>query len=133
MYRLEFASGSYISFFVNIQSEFISYDYNYKDRFILKKGLYMTEEMLIRIKQLPPLPESAMRIEAIYHDQNSSFNMIKILEQDPLLTAEILHAVHTTVTLDGVMTKASVAAAKELIAKYSLDLESFEIALKAND
>ncbi len=31
------------------------------------------------------------------------------------------------------MTKASVAAAKELIAKYSLDLESFEIALKAND
>ncbi len=93
----------------------------------------MTEEMLIRIKQLPPLPESAMRIEAIYHDQNSSFNMIKILEQDPLLTAEILHAVRTTVTLDGVMTKASVAAAKELIAKYSLDLESFEIALKAND
>ncbi len=93
----------------------------------------MTEEMLIRIKQLPPLPESAMRIEAIYHDQNSSFNMIKILEQDPLLTAEILHAVRTTVTLDGVMTKASVAVAKELITKYSLDLESFEIALKAND
>ncbi len=94
----------------------------------------MTEEMLMRIKQLPPLPESAMRIEAIYHDQNSSFyDMIKILEQDPLLTEEILHVVPTTVTLDGVMTKASVAAAKELITKYSLDLESFEIALKNND
>lgn len=56
----------------------------------------MTEEMLKKIKQLPPLPESAMKIEAVYQDPNSSFNdMVKILEKDPLLTADILKAANS--------------------------------------
>ncbi len=41
----------------------------------------MTEEMFKKIKQLPPLPESAMQVEAVYHDPDSSFNdMVKILD-----------------------------------------------------
>jgi len=56
----------------------------------------MTEEILKKIKQLPPLPESAMQIEAVYQDPNSSFNdMVKILEKDPLLTADILKAANS--------------------------------------
>ena len=56
----------------------------------------MTEEILKKIKQLPPLPESAMKIEAVYQDPDSSFNdMVKILEKDPLLTADILKAANS--------------------------------------
>ncbi|MEA2111811.1 MAG: HDOD domain-containing protein [Campylobacterota bacterium] len=49
-----------------------------------------------KIKQLPPLPESAMQIEAVYHNSESTFNdMVQILEQDPLLTADILKAANS--------------------------------------
>ncbi len=56
----------------------------------------MQENILSKIKQLPPLPESAMQIEAVYQDPNSTFNdMVKILEKDPLLTADILKAANS--------------------------------------
>lgn len=56
----------------------------------------MTEEILRQIKQLPPLPESAMQIEAVYQDPNSNFSdMVRILEKDPLLTADILKAANS--------------------------------------
>ncbi|WP_457749745.1 HDOD domain-containing protein [Sulfurimonas sp.] len=56
----------------------------------------MTEEILKKIKQLPPLPESALQIEEVYKDPNSTFNdMAKILEKDPLLTADILKAANS--------------------------------------
>lgn len=56
----------------------------------------MTEEILKKIKQLPPLPESAMQIESVYQDPDSTFNdMVKILEKDPLLTADILKAANS--------------------------------------
>ncbi len=56
----------------------------------------MTEEILKKIKQLPPLPESVMQIEAVYQDPDSTFNdMVKILEKDPLLTADILKAANS--------------------------------------
>ncbi len=61
-----------------------------------KKRAKMTEAILKKIKQLPPLPESAMQIEAVYQDPNSTFNdMVKILEKDPLLTADILKAANS--------------------------------------
>ena len=48
------------------------------------------------IKQLPPLPASIVKIEAIYHDPDSSFQeMAKVLETDPLLTADILKAANS--------------------------------------
>jgi len=56
----------------------------------------MTEAILKKIKQLPPLPESALKIEAIYQDPDSSFHdMVKVLETDPLLTADILKAANS--------------------------------------
>ncbi len=56
----------------------------------------MTEDILKKIKQLPPLPESAMKIEAVYQNPDSTFNdMVKILEKDPLLTADILKAANS--------------------------------------
>ncbi len=56
----------------------------------------MTQEILKRIKQLPPLPESAMQIEAVYQDSDSNFSdMVRILEKDPLLTADILKAANS--------------------------------------
>ena len=56
----------------------------------------MTEEILKRIKQLPPLPESAMQIEEVYQNPNSNFqDMVKIIEKDALLTADILKAANS--------------------------------------
>jgi HD-like signal output (HDOD) protein len=56
----------------------------------------MQDLLLQKIKQLPPLPESALQIEAVYQDPNSSFDdMVKILEKDPLLTADILKAANS--------------------------------------
>lgn len=56
----------------------------------------MQDVLLQKIKQLPPLPESALQIEAVYQDPNSSFDdMVKILEKDPLLTADILKAANS--------------------------------------
>ena len=60
------------------------------------KGLQMTEEVLKRIKQLPPLPETAMQIEEVYQNPDSTFqDMVKIIEKDPLLTADILKAANS--------------------------------------
>jgi len=61
-----------------------------------KENTFMTEDILKKIKQLPPLPESVMQIEAVYQDPDATFNdMVKILEQDPLLTADILKAANS--------------------------------------
>ncbi len=56
----------------------------------------MQNVVLETIKQLPPLPASIVKIEAIYHDPDSSFHeMSKVLETDPLLTADILKAANS--------------------------------------
>ncbi|MFA6191634.1 MAG: HDOD domain-containing protein [Sulfurimonas sp.] len=102
----------------------------------------MTEELLAKIKQLPPLPESAMQIEAIYQDPNSSFNdMVKILEKDPLLTADILkaansplygfsreiNAISQAVGLFGMGTIRGFALASIVKKSFSLDLSPYGI------
>jgi HD-like signal output (HDOD) protein len=56
----------------------------------------MQEILLQRIKQLPALPESAMQIEEVYQNEESSLDdMVKIVEKDPLLTAEIIKAANS--------------------------------------
>ncbi|MDA7817806.1 HDOD domain-containing protein [Sulfurimonas sp.] len=102
----------------------------------------MTEEMLKNIKQLPPLPESAMQIEAVYQDPDSSFNdMVKILETDPLLTADILkaansplygfsreiNAINQAVGLFGMGTVRGFALASIVKKSFSLDLSPYGI------
>jgi HD-like signal output (HDOD) protein len=102
----------------------------------------MTEEILKKIKQLPPLPESAMQIEAVYQDPNSSFNdMVKILEKDPLLTADILkaansplygfsreiNAISQAVGLFGMGTVRGFALASIIKKSFALDLSAYGI------
>jgi len=102
----------------------------------------MTEDMLKKIKQLPPLPESAMQIEAVYQDPDSSFNdMVKILEKDPLLTADILkaansplygfsreiNAISQAVGLFGMGTVRGFALASIVKKSFALDLSPYGI------
>jgi len=102
----------------------------------------MTEDIIKKIKQLPPLPESAMKIEAVYQDPDSSFNdMVKILENDPLLTADILNAANSplygfsreinaisqAVGLFGMGTVRGFALASIVKKSFSLDLSPYGI------
>lgn len=102
----------------------------------------MTEDILKKIKQLPPLPESAMQIEAVYQDPDSTFNdMVKILEKDPLLTADILKAansplygfsreintINQAVGLFGMGTVRGFALASIVKKSFTLDLSPYGI------
>ncbi|MEA2099502.1 MAG: HDOD domain-containing protein [Campylobacterota bacterium] len=102
----------------------------------------MTEDILKKIKQLPPLPESAMQIEAVYQNPDSSFNdMVKILEKDPLLTADILkaansplygfsreiNAISQAVGLFGMGTVRGFALASVVKKSFTLDLSPYGI------
>ena len=102
----------------------------------------MTDEILKKIKQLPPLPESAIRIEAIYQDPESNFgDMVKVLEKDPLLTADILksansplygfsreiNAISQAVGLFGMGTVRGFALANIVKKSFSLDLSPYNI------
>jgi HD-like signal output (HDOD) protein len=102
----------------------------------------MTDEILKKIKQLPPLPESAMQIETVYQDPDSSFNdMVKILEKDPLLTADILkaansplygfsreiNAISQAVGLFGMGTVRGFALASIVKKSFALDLSPYGI------
>ncbi|MDD2356429.1 MAG: HDOD domain-containing protein [Thiovulaceae bacterium] len=102
----------------------------------------MNEKLLQQIKQLPPLPESAMQIEAVYQNPDSTFNdMVKILEKDPLLTADILkaansplygfsreiNAISQAVGLFGMGTVRGFALASIVKKSFTLDLSSYGI------
>ncbi|MFT7859502.1 MAG: HDOD domain-containing protein [Sulfurimonas sp.] len=102
----------------------------------------MTEAILKKIKQLPPLPESAMQIEAVYQNPDSTFNdMVKILEEDPLLTADILkaansplygfsreiNAISQAVSLFGMGTVRGFALASIVKKSFALDLAPYGI------
>jgi len=102
----------------------------------------MTEDILKKIKQLPPLPESVMKIEAVYQNPDATFNdMVKILEQDPLLTADILkaansplygfsreiNAISQAVGLFGMGTVRGFALASIVKKSFTLDLSPYGI------
>lgn len=56
----------------------------------------MNESLFTRIKSLPPLPESTARIQAICSDPDSSLgDLAKVVEQDPMLTANLLKAANS--------------------------------------
>lgn len=102
----------------------------------------MTDAILKKIKQLPPLPESAMQIEAVYQNPDSTFNdMVVILEKDPLLTADILkaansplygfsreiNAISQAVGLFGMGTVRGFALASIVKKSFALDLSPYGI------
>jgi len=67
-----------------------------EDTTLFEGSFIMNTILKEKIQQLPALPESAIKLEAIYHDPNSSFDdMVKVLEIDPLLTADILKAANS--------------------------------------
>jgi HD-like signal output (HDOD) protein len=83
-----------------------------------------------------------MQIEAVYQDPNSSFNdMVKILEKDPLLTADILkaansplygfsreiNAISQAVGLFGMGTVRGFALASIIKKSFALDLSAYGI------
>ncbi|ADN09649.1 HDOD domain-containing protein [Sulfurimonas autotrophica] len=102
----------------------------------------MTEDILKKIKQLPPLPKSALQIEEVYKNPDSTFNdMAKILEKDPLLTADILkaansplygfsreiNAISQAVGLFGMGTVRGFALASIVKKSFNLDLSPYGI------
>ncbi|KIM11640.1 MAG: histidine kinase [Sulfuricurvum sp. PC08-66] len=102
----------------------------------------MDKILIDNIKQLPPLPESCQRIEAVYHDENSTFDdLIKILEKDPMLTADLLKAANSplygfsreintlaqAVSLFGMGTVRGFALATIIKKSFKLDLSPYGI------
>ncbi len=102
----------------------------------------MNNEILKQIKQLPPLPDTALRIETVYQDPNSTFeDMVKILEKDPLLTADILKSANSplygfsreitsiaqAVSLFGMGTIRGFALASIISKSFELDLSPYAI------
>jgi HD-like signal output (HDOD) protein len=56
----------------------------------------MNEHIIKEIKALPPLPKSVMEIQRIANDPNSSISdMIKVVKEDPMLTANLLKAANS--------------------------------------
>ncbi len=56
----------------------------------------MTEELIDRIKSVPPLPKTFMEISAICNDSNGTIaKLSKIVEKDPMLVANLLKIVNS--------------------------------------
>jgi len=56
----------------------------------------MNENILNQIKALPPLPKSVLEIQRITNDPNSSISdLVKIVKEDPMLTANLLKAANS--------------------------------------
>ena len=56
----------------------------------------MNESIIKKIKSLPPLPKSVMEIQRITSDPNGSIaDLIKVVKEDPMLTANLLKAANS--------------------------------------
>jgi HD-like signal output (HDOD) protein len=56
----------------------------------------MNENILKKIKSLPPLPKSVIEIQRITSDPNGSIaDLIKVVKEDPMLTANLLKAANS--------------------------------------
>lgn len=102
----------------------------------------MNALILQQIQQLPPLPESAIMIENIYQNPNSTFKeMANVIQKDPLLTADILKAANSplygfsreissvskAVGLFGMGTIRGFALASIVKQSFKLDLSAYNI------
>ena len=60
----------------------------------------MDSNILKKIKALPPLDDTIMKIQRICTDKNSSLNaLVKDVEGDPMLTANILKSSNQTIDI----------------------------------
>ena len=56
----------------------------------------ISETILRQIKSLPPLPKSVLEVQKITSDPNSSIrDLVKVIKDDPLLTANLLKAANS--------------------------------------
>jgi HD-like signal output (HDOD) protein len=56
----------------------------------------MINNVLAKIAEIPPLPQSVIDIEAMIHDEGKSFaDYKKVIEKDAVITAEILRSVNS--------------------------------------
>ena len=56
----------------------------------------MTEELIERIRSIPPLPETFIRIDEICSDPNGTvYELAEVVEKDPMLVANILKIVNS--------------------------------------
>ncbi len=56
----------------------------------------MVNSILLKIKALPPLDDTVMKIQSICMDKESSIaDLLKVIEKDPMLTANILRAANS--------------------------------------
>lgn len=81
-------------------------------------------------------PEVSATIFSQWRFEDRLVNVIKYCQnpeeadEDDRRAASILKVVRTAVPINGVLTEASIKAAKELIKKYGLDMESFDKAIE---
>ena len=56
----------------------------------------INQNLLTRIKGLPPLPDSVIKIQQICADPNAGVgDLVKVVDKDPLLTANLLKAANS--------------------------------------
>ena len=92
----------------------------------------MTKTLLENIDAIPALPESVQAVERVYADPESTFqDMSKVIESDPLLTANILRLVNSP--MYGLKSKlTSVATAISLLGKEAIRTFVLSSAVDAN-
>lgn len=103
----------------------------------------MTDSILAKIKALPPLDDTVVKIQAICMDKNSSLsNLSKVIEEDPMLTANILKAANSplygfsrevkninhAVSLFGMATVRGFALSSAIRQNIKIDLSPYGIA-----
>ena len=98
--------------------------------------------LIARVDSLPPLPESVLKIETLYASGNPDIdNIVKIIESDPALTADILAKVNApfygfsktivdilqAVTLFGSTQIRSIVLSSSINRSFDIDLSPYNI------
>lgn len=102
----------------------------------------MNESLFTRVKSLPPLPESVAKIQAICNDPNAGVaDLAKVVEQDPMLTANLLKAANSplygfsreiktltqAVSLFGMATVRGFALASAVKSTLAIDMSPYKL------
>jgi len=100
----------------------------------------MNESILKKIKSLPPMPETVTKIQLICNNTNSSIgDLIKVVEKDPSLVANLLKAANSplygfsreiknvsqAVSLFGMATVKGFAIASAVRSSFKMDLSAY--------
>lgn len=102
----------------------------------------MNDSIYTKIKTLPPLDDTVVNIQRICADENSSIgDLTKIIEKDPMLTANILHSANSplygfskeittvsrAISLFGMATIRGFALSSAIKKSFSINLEPYGI------